>query len=63
MGSGAAPFPRVLFFGKLKSNTRCTSNLVHALAATRSEEHTSELQSRQAISYAVFCFKKKNRTC
>lgn len=37
MGSGAAPFPRVLFFGKLKSNTRCTSNLVHALAATGRE--------------------------
>src|ERR1043166_7061297 len=25
----------------------------------RSEEHTSELQSRFGISYAVFCFKKK----
>ena len=24
----------------------------------RSEEHTSELQSRFAISYAVFCLKK-----
>src|SRR3546814_5645172 len=28
---------------------------------TRSEEHTSELQSLMRISYAVFCFKKKNR--
>ena len=27
----------------------------------RSEEHTSELQSRLLISYAVFCLKKKNR--
>jgi len=27
----------------------------------RSEEHTSELQSRVDISYAVFCLKKKNR--
>ena len=27
---------------------------------TRSEEHTSELQSRPHISYAVFCLKKKN---
>ena len=27
---------------------------------TRSEEHTSELQSRQCSSYAVFCLKKKN---
>src|SRR6059058_6567473 len=25
----------------------------------RSEEHTSELQSRNDISYAVFCLKKK----
>ena len=27
----------------------------------RSEEHTSELQSRETISYAVFCLKKKNQ--
>src|SRR3712207_7258485 len=32
-----------------------------AHAATRSEEHTSELQSRH-ISYAVFCLKKKKHT-
>src|SRR3546814_3476665 len=31
-------------------------------AATRSEEHTSELQSLMRISYAVFCLKKKNKT-
>src|SRR6059058_6364016 len=29
--------------------------------ALRSEEHTSELQSRNDISYAVFCLKKKKR--
>src|SRR3546814_1626166 len=28
--------------------------------ATRSEEHTSELQSLMRISYAVFCLKKKH---
>src|SRR3546814_8312604 len=28
---------------------------------TRSEEHTSELQSLMHISYAVFCLKKKTR--
>src|SRR3546814_1895563 len=33
-----------------------------AIAATRSEEHTSELQSLMRISYAVFCLKKKNTT-
>src|SRR3546814_4927729 len=31
-------------------------------APTRSEEHTSELQSLMRISYAVFCLKKKNTT-
>src|ERR1043166_5768401 len=30
------------------------------LSTVRSEEHTSELQSRFGISYAVFCLKKKN---
>src|SRR3546814_1832389 len=30
-----------------------------ASAVTRSEEHTSELQSLMRISYAVFCLKKK----
>ena len=32
-------------------------------AAIRSEEHTSELQSRHNISYAVFCLKKKKAYC
>src|SRR3546814_2459474 len=29
---------------------------------TRSEEHTSELQSLMRISYDVFCLTKKNKT-
>src|SRR3546814_8257061 len=38
--------------------------LVPGLALeTRSEEHTSELQSLMRISYAVFCLKKKKATC
>src|SRR5690606_39369764 len=32
----------------------------HELFESRSEEHTSELQSRE-ISYAVFCLKKQNK--
>src|SRR3546814_967453 len=33
---------------------------LHSLSGlTRSEEHTSELQSLMRISYAVFCLKKK----
>src|SRR3546814_2052959 len=30
--------------------------------ASRSEEHTSELQSLMRISYAVFCFNNKTQT-
>src|SRR3546814_8140355 len=33
-----------------------------AIAAVRSEEHTSELQSLMRISYAVFCLKNKKST-
>src|SRR3546814_9576447 len=32
---------------------------VASFRASRSEEHTSELQSLMRISYAVFCLKKK----
>src|SRR3546814_5475038 len=32
------------------------------IGLTRSEEHTSELQSLMRISYAVFCLKKKIKT-
>src|SRR3546814_9532721 len=32
------------------------------IARSRSEEHTSELQSLMRISYAVFCLKKKTKT-
>src|SRR3546814_7443267 len=35
------------------------TNVWRLLHATRSEEHTSELQSLMRISYAVFCLKKK----
>src|SRR3546814_7004138 len=31
----------------------------HGASLSRSEEHTSELQSLMRISYAVFCLKKK----
>src|SRR5213083_3735652 len=37
---------------------RCGSSV----RSTRSEEHTSELQSLAVISYAVFCLKKKKKT-
>src|SRR3546814_3654986 len=34
--------------------------IAHGNPPSRSEEHTSELQSLMRISYAVFCLKKKN---
>src|SRR3546814_5203336 len=36
-----------------------TYNLLHH---TRSEEHTSELQSLMRLSYAAFCLKKQTHT-
>src|SRR3546814_9607534 len=38
----------------------CTFWYIDALAAVRSEEHTSELKSLMRISYAVFCWIKKS---
>src|SRR3546814_5292298 len=42
--------------GVVNSSNLCTEITLN----TRSEEHTSELQSLMRISYAVFCLKKKN---
>src|SRR3546814_6458373 len=49
---------------ELEKNMPSLEDRVHVLklGATRSEEHTSELQSLMRISYAVFCLKKKNNT-
>src|SRR3546814_8155130 len=45
---------------RLKSGNRTSKLLVRlGLVRSRSEEHTSELQSLMRISYAVFCLKKK----
>src|SRR3546814_10166536 len=38
------------------------ANRVCSEASTRSEEHTSELQSLMRISHAVFCVKKKKNS-
>src|SRR3546814_7567477 len=37
----------------------CAPSLLSGTGLSRSEEHTSELQSLMRISYAVFCLKKK----
>src|SRR3546814_4071144 len=41
---------------------RSPEALLLDLMRTRSEEHTSELQSLMRISYAVFCLKKQKTT-
>src|SRR3546814_5946707 len=41
---------------------RFASTIRRSRIATRSAEHTSELQSLMRTSYAVFCLKKKNFT-
>src|SRR3546814_7416134 len=42
-----------------RSRATTTAPWRTALTLSRSEEHTSELQSLMRISYAVFCLKKK----
>src|SRR3546814_9135944 len=41
------------------ARTACPSFSLPVSPLSRSEEHTSELQSLMRISYAVFCLKKK----
>src|SRR3546814_780778 len=50
---------RVLATDQRTDNT--TDENGKTVVKTRSEEHTSELQSLMRISYAVFCLKKKNK--
>src|SRR3546814_4299187 len=62
MGDGARPRPAPLSTRpsaneKLACNRRSSQD-----CDSRSEEHTSELQSLMRISYAVFCLKKKRNT-
>src|SRR3546814_2511679 len=48
--------------GPRYDRTFARPNSGNAHPASRSEEHTSELQSLMRISYAVFCLKKKKTT-
>src|SRR3546814_1970732 len=54
----AQPALRLLLF---QSRQLCAHPDQYLPAASRSEEHTSELQSLMRISYAVFCLKKKKK--
>src|SRR3546814_6608199 len=43
------------------TSTQSPTSGIRPSRDSRSEEHTSELQSLMRISYAVFCLKKKNK--
>src|SRR3546814_3767559 len=53
------PEPGRFSLAELDRYRRILEN-AHAPGLKRSEERTSELQSLMRLSYAVFCFKKKN---
>src|SRR3546814_7698548 len=55
---------RPLFSITVKSGSapaKCSKRARTSSSRSRSEEHTSELQSLMRISYAVFCLKKKTQ--
>src|SRR3546814_1628205 len=62
-----APFPDFAISGATIFRPRKSAVWLTAIillqpsSVSRSEEHTSELQSLMRISYAVFCLKKKKK--
>src|SRR3546814_5911978 len=61
IGQAAVPFPET---SVSDSVAKVKLDIFGEKVMSRSEEHTSELQSLMRISYAVFCLKKKkNQQC
>src|SRR3546814_3943005 len=61
-GGRAAPYDSVQIAAvRVRQNSQgsVSGEALEGPARSRSEEHTSELQSLMRISYAVFCLKKK----
>src|SRR3546814_5366275 len=56
------PYRALNMMGQTHANTTMIVFMTGPVWKSRSEEHTSELQSQLRTSYAVFCFKKKNHT-
>src|SRR3546814_10850774 len=54
----SAPIPPRAVASSCRSST---APVASTCTLSRSEEHTSELQSLMRISYAVFCLKKKKK--
>src|SRR3546814_10261315 len=59
---GAAAVPYIMLDQDRTDDIAAYATAKVKLAATRSAEHTSELQSLMRISYAVFCLTKKHQT-
>src|SRR3546814_1639570 len=65
-GDGAPEATAFYIHGRLhkalpRARVALHTHMPYATALSRSEEHTSELQSLMRISYAVFCLQKKNQ--
>src|SRR3546814_4002983 len=67
-GGGTIGALRMICGGRPVAGSRSVRSIVVAMtvpaartARSRSEEHTSELQSLMRLSYAVFCLKKKTQ--
>src|SRR3546814_6805071 len=60
-GEGAAAHARFLWIKRRRPARAPRRRGRGFRSRTRSEEHTSELQSLMRISYAVFCLKKKKK--
>ena len=60
-GYGCGPTAMAMAVASLTDIETDPATMAQWAAEQRSEEHTSELQSRLAISYAVFCLKKKKK--
>src|SRR3546814_6146413 len=66
-GAGGFTIVRVHVLGNVLSpifvyaTSLISVSMILASGLSRSEEHTSELQSLMRISYAVFCLKKKKK--
>src|SRR3546814_10696800 len=52
VASVVAPTPQI---------TQGSASVISGVGGSRSEEHTTELQSLMRISYAVFCLKKQQK--
>src|SRR3546814_1960943 len=63
VGAGGSGLRATMGIAESGLKTACITKVFptrsHTVAAQRSEEHTSELQSLMRISYAVFCLKQK----